>query len=124
MPVNGTLIMSVRASTAYGLEFRLDGVRQSFIAPPSYTYSRAGNFVIGVSDSVSRSNAFQGSISSLALFNEVLSDAELFSQEEYLRWRYSFVFNPDATDLSFTKVIHDERVNEFRLEDDSILEAG
>jgi hypothetical protein len=124
MPVNGTLIMSVRASTAYGLEFRLEGARQTFIAPPSYTYSSAGNFVIGVSDSVSRSNAFQGSISSLALFNEVLSDAELLSQEEYLRWRYGFVFDPDAIDLSFAKVIHDERTSEFRLEDDSIVEAG
>ena len=60
----------------------------------------------------------------LALFNEVLSDAELLSQEEYLRWRYGFVFDPDAIDLSFAKVIHDERTSEFRLEDDSIVEAG
>ena len=124
MPVNGTVVASIRASTAYGLEFRLNSVRQSFISPPSYSYSSAGNFVIGVSDSVSRSNAFQGSISSLALFSEVLSDAELFSQEEYLRWRYGFVLDPDAADFSFTRVIHDERLNEFRLEDDSILEAG
>jgi hypothetical protein len=124
MPVNGTVIASVRASSAYGLEFRLGGIRQSFIAPPSYSYSSAGNFVIGVSDSVSRSNAFQGRINALALFNEVLSDAELFSQEEYFRWRNGFVYNPDAADLSFTKVIHDERQNQFLLEDNSVLEAG
>ena len=123
-PVNGTVIASVRASSAYGLEFRLNGVRRSFIAPPSYSYSSAGNFVIGVSDSVSRSNAFQGGINSLALFNEVLSDTDLFSQEEYFRWRHGFVYNPDAADLSFTKVIHDERQNQFLLEDNSVLEAG
>lgn len=123
-PANGTLVMSVRASTLYGLELRINGVRQSFRAPGTYTYSNAGSFVIGVSDSVSRSNAFRGSIHSVAFFNEVLSDAELNSQEEYFGWRFGSVLDVDAAALSFTKVLHDEQVNQFRLEDDSILEVG
>lgn len=124
MPVNGTLVMSVRASTAYGLELRINGARQSFRAPGTYTYSSAGNFVIGVSDSVSRSNAFRGSVHSIALFNTVLTDIELSSQEEYMRWRYGFIFDPDSAPLSFSQLLHDERTNVFLLEDNSQLEAG
>lgn len=124
MPVNGTLVMSVRASTAYGLELRINGTRQSFVSPGSYVYNSAGNFVIGVSDSVSLSNAFRGSIHSIAFFNKVLTDTELNSQEEYMRWRYGFVFDPDSAPLSFTQLIHDERTNTFLLEDNSPLEAN
>lgn len=124
MPVNGTVVATVRASTAYGLEFRLNGQRISYIAPPSYTYSNAGNFVIGVSDSVSRSQAFRGSIHSLALFNGVLSDAEINSMEEYFRWRYGFVFDPDAPALSYTQVLHTEQNAIWLLEDGSEVEAG
>lgn len=123
MPANGTLIMSVRASNVYGLELRINGQRQSFRAPGSYAYSNAGNFVIGVSDSISRSNAFRGSIHSIAFYNETLSDTELNSQEEYFRWRFGFVLDPDAASLSFTKVLHDEQVNEFTLENDDTLEV-
>jgi hypothetical protein len=123
MPVNGTVVASVRASNAYGLEFRLNGVRQSFVAPPSYSYTSAGNFVIGVSDSISRSNAFQGSINSLAFFDEVLSDAELISQEEYLRWRYGFIYNPDAEPLTYSRVLHSERNSAWLLEDGAEVEA-
>jgi hypothetical protein len=124
MPVNGTLIVSIRASTAHGLEFRLNSIVKSSIAPGGYTYSSAGNFVIGVSDSVSLSNAFQGSIHSIAFYNTVLNDTELKSQEEYMRWRYGFVFNPDDAPFSFSNTLHDERAVVFRLEDDSILEAA
>jgi hypothetical protein len=124
MPVNGTLIVSIRASNAYGLEFNLNSTVKSAIAPGGYTYSNAGNFVIGVSDSVSLSNAFQGSIHSIAFYNTVLSDTELRSQEEYMRWRYGFVFDPDAAPFSFSNTLHDERAAAFRLEDDSILEAA
>jgi len=124
MPVNGTLIASVRASTAYGLEVRLNSIVQSAIAPGSYTYSNAGNFVIGVSDSVSLSNAFRGSIHSIAFYDKVLDTTELNSQEEYMRWRYGFVFNPDDAPFSFSNTLHDERATAFRLEDDSILEAA
>jgi hypothetical protein len=124
MPVNGTLIASVRASTAYGLEVRLNSMVQSALAPGAYTYSSAGNFVIGVSDSVSLSNAFKGSIHSIAFYNKILSNAELNSQEEYVRWRYGFVFNPEDAPFSFSNTLHDERAATFNLEDDSILEAG
>ena len=123
MPVNGTFVMSIRASTAYGLELRINGTRQSFRAPGTYTYSNAGNFVIGVSDSVSRSNAFRGSVHSIAFFNTVLSDTELNSQEEYMRWRFGFVFDFDAAAFSYARVLHDERTNVLLLEDGSQLEA-
>lgn len=124
MPANGTLIASVRASTAYGLEVRLNSIVQSALAPGAYTYSSAGNFVIGVSDLVSLSNAFKGSIHSIAFYNKILSNAELNSQEEYVRWRYGFVFNPEDAPFSFSNTLHDERAATFNLEDDSILEAG
>jgi len=123
MPVNGTCVVTVRASTAYGLEVRLNGVRLSYIAPPSYSYSSSGNFVIGVSDAVSRSQAFRGSIHSLALFNEVLSDVDTNSMEEYLRWRYGFIYDPDADALTYTKLLHSERNAVWLLEDDSPVEA-
>jgi hypothetical protein len=123
MPANGTLVMTVRASTAYGLEVRVNGQRLSFIPPPSYSYSSNGNFVIGVSDAVSRSQAFRGSIHSLALFSEVLSDAETNSTEEYFRWRYGFVFDPDAAALTYTKLLHSEQNAIFLLENNSPLEA-
>jgi hypothetical protein len=124
MPVNGTFVATVRASSAYGLEMRVNGQRLSFIAPPSYSYSSAGNFVIGVSDSTSRSQAFQGSIHALALFDEVLSDTEVNSMEEYFRWRYGFIFDPDGASLSFTQVLHTERNAIWLLEDNSEVEAG
>lgn len=124
MPANGTFVATVRASTAYGLEFRLEGVRKSFISPPSYTYNNSGNFVIGVSDSVSRSNAFRGSIHALALYNKVLSDEETVSQEEYFRWRYGFVFDPDGSPSDFDQLLHTERMAVWLLEDDSQLEVG
>lgn len=123
MPVNGTLVMSVRASTAYGLEVRINGARRDFRTPGTYTYNSSGNYVLGVSDSTSRSNALRGSIHSVAFFNKVLTDAELNSQELYMSWRHGFIYELDAAAFSFTKVIHDERTAEFRLEDDSIVEA-
>jgi hypothetical protein len=124
MPVNGTFVATVRASSAYGLEMRVNGERLSFITPPSYSYSSAGNFVMGVSDSTSRSQAFRGSIHALALFSEVLSDTQVNSMEEYFRWRYGFVFDPDAAALSYTQTLHTERNAIWLLEDGSEVEAG
>jgi len=116
MPANGTILATVRASSAHGLEFRINGSRQSFIAPGSYTYSSNGNFVIGVSDATTAGHAFKGYIHSLALFDEVLSDAELNSQEEYFRWRYDFVWDPDALALSSTKILQGEQFETLELE--------
>ena len=125
MPANGTILATVRASSAHGLEFRINGSRQSFIAPGSYTYSSDGNFVIGVSDAASAGHAFRGYIHSLALFDEVLSDAELNSQEEYFRWRYDFVWDPDALALTSTKIIQGEQFGVLALEDyDSVSNPG
>lgn len=124
MPANGTIVATVRASSSYGLEMRINGQRISYIAPPSYSYSSTGNFVIGVSDSASLSQAFNGSIHSLALFSEVLSDVQANSMEEYFRWRYGFVFDPDSAALSYTHLLHTERNAVWLLEDDSQLEVN
>jgi len=125
MPANGTILATVRASSSHGLEFRINGSRQSFIAPGSYTYSSNGNFVIGVSDATTAGHAFRGYIHSLALFDEVLSDAELNSQEEYFRWRYDFVWDPDALALTSTKIIQGEQFGVLALEDyDSVSNPG
>jgi hypothetical protein len=123
MPANGTFVATVRASTSYGLEFRINGQRLSFIAPPSYSYSSEGNFVIGVSDSVSRSQAFRGSIHSIALFDGTLSDLETATMEEYFQWRHGFILDPDAAALSYTKVLHTEQNAIWLLEDNSEVEV-
>jgi len=59
----------------------------------------------------------------LALFNEVLSDVDANSMEEYLRWRYGFIYDPDADALTYTKLLHSERNAAWLLEDDSPVEA-
>ena len=123
MPANGTILATVRASSAHGLEFRINGSRQSFIAPGSYTYSSDGNFVIGVSDATTAGHAFRGYIHSLALFDEVLSDAELNSQEEYFRWRYDFVWDPDALALTSTKIIQGEQFEILEFENGAFFEV-
>lgn len=123
MPANGTILATVRASSAHGLEFRINGSRQSFIAPGSYTYSSNGNFVVGVSDATSAGHAFRGYIHSLALFSEVLSDAELNSQEEYFRWRYGSVWDPDALALSSTKILQGEQFEDLEFENDTLIEV-
>jgi len=122
MPANGTIVASVRASDEFGLEVRLNGVQIGYTS--SYTFSNSGNFVIGVSDSISRSNALRGGVHSIALFDEVLGDKELKSQEEYFRWRYGFLFDPDAVALSYTQLLHSEQVAIFELENGDPFEAG
>jgi hypothetical protein len=44
--------------------------------------------------------------------------------EEYFRWRYGFIFDPDGASLSYTQVLHTERNAIWLLEDDSEVEAG
>lgn len=117
-PVNGTHVVSIRASSTYGLEYRLNGSRGSYLAPTGFTYTPGGDYLIG-----SR-RPFRGMLYALAIYNEVLDDKVLKAQEEYFRWRYGFTApNPDAAAFSYTKVIHDEDTTPFLLEDDSILEV-
>jgi hypothetical protein len=92
MPLNGTWVMSVRISTAYGLEVRLNGVRIDYKAT-GFTYAGGDTFLIGAAPG---SQGFlNGDIHSLALYNRVLTDRELRTIEECFAWRYDGVYNPD-----------------------------
>ena len=97
MPSNGTYVLSVRASQAFGLELRSNGVRQSFLSnqfTPVITYSAGSDYRIGANAGAT-AGFFQGSMYALALFDTLLSDKELRGVEEYFAWRYDFVYDPD-----------------------------
>lgn len=114
--VNGTHIVSIRASSTYGLEFRRNGVREAW---SSITYNSGGTYTLG------GPTFLAGTIHALALYSDVLDDQMLGAQEEYFRWRYGFTApDPDAPVFSFTQVMHDEQLNILRLEDNSFLEIG
>jgi hypothetical protein len=92
MPLNGTWVMSVRISTAYGLEVRLNGVRQSYKST-GFTYTSGDTFLIGAAPGAT--SFLNGDIHSFALYNRVLTDRELRTIEECFAWRYDGVYDPD-----------------------------
>jgi hypothetical protein len=92
MPVNGTWVMSVRISAAYGLEVRISGVRQSYKST-GFTYTGGDTFLIGAAPGAT--SFLNGDIHSLALYNRVLTDKELRTIEECFAWRYDGVYDPD-----------------------------
>lgn len=97
MPTNGTYVLSVRASQAFGIELRSNGIKQSFLSnqfTPIVTYSAGSDYRIGANAGAS-AGFFQGSMYALALFDTILSDKELRGMEEYFAWRYNFVYDPD-----------------------------
>lgn len=117
-PVNGTHVVSIRISNTYGLEYRLNGVRRSYLAPGAFSYDVSGSYQIG------GRRPFSGSLYALALYNTILDDKELRSQETYFRWRYGFDFpNPDADSFDYTQLINDEQFEYLQLEDGSLLSA-
>lgn len=116
-PVNGTCVVSIRCSATYGLEYRLNGVRTDYRST-GFTFGTSGEFLIG------GRRVFGGTIHALALYNEVLDDKTLTAQEEYFRWRYGFVYDPDAADMTYTRVLHDENLSPVQLEDGTVLEVG
>jgi len=92
MPVNGTFTFAVRASAAYGLEIRQNGVRLDYKST-GFTYTGGDTYILGTAPG--GSGAMNGDIHSFAFFNRVLSDKELRTVEEYFAWRYDGVYDPD-----------------------------
>jgi hypothetical protein len=116
MPLNGTWVMSVRISAAYGLEVRLNGVRQSYKST-GFTYTGGDTFLIGAAPG---SAAFlNGDIHSLALYNRVLTDRELRTIEECFAWRYDGVYDPDR----LSQVLQLEDFATIELEDGTTLNS-
>jgi hypothetical protein len=116
MPLNGTWVMSVRISTAYGLEVRLNGVRQSYKST-GFTYTSGDTFLIGAAPGAT--SFLNGDIHSFALYNRVLTDRELRTIEECFAWRYDGVYDPDRT----AQVLQFEDFATIELEDGSVLNS-
>jgi hypothetical protein len=114
MPFNGTWVMSVRISTAYGLEARLNGVRVDYKST-GFTYTSGDTFLVGAAPG---SQGFlSGDIHSLAIYNRVLTDRELRTIEECFAWRYDGVYDPDRP----AQVLQFEDFATIELEDGSLL---
>lgn len=99
MPANGTYVFTVRASQAFGLEIRsnkvgLDAKSNQFTA--NITYDPGTIYVMGANANGS-SGFFNGSVYAVALFDEVLTQKQLTTVEQYFAWRYDFLFDPDRT---------------------------
>jgi hypothetical protein len=114
MPFNGTWVMSVRASAAYGLEVRLNSIRTSYLS--SITYSAGTTAFLGAGGNGTQ-GFLSGDIHSFALYNRVLSDKELRTIEECFAWRYDGVYDPDRT----SQVLQLEDFATIELEDGSVL---
>ena len=106
---NGTFTFAVRASAAYGLEVRENGVQQDYKAT-GFTYAGGDSWFLGKSGGAT--GFFNGDIHSIALFNRILSDKELRTVEEYFAWRYDGVYDPDRI-----QVLQLEDFNFIELED-------
>ena len=106
---NGTFTFAVRASAAYGLEVRKNGVQQDYKAT-GFTYTGGDSWFLGKSGGAT--GFFNGDIHSIALFNRILSDKELRTVEEYFAWRYDGVYDPDRI-----QVLQLEDFNFIELED-------
>lgn len=117
-PVNGTHVVSIRASNTYGIEYRLNGRQISFQAPGSFTFRGTGSYQLG------GRRLFAGILYGVALYNSILDDKELKSQETYFRWRYGFDFpDPDSNAFSYTHLLHDEQLGFLQMEDGGLLVA-
>ena len=92
MPFNGTWVVSMRISAAYGLEIRLNGARLDYKAT-GFTFTGGDTFNIGAP--AGPAGYLNGDIYSIALFNRVLTDKELKTIEECFAWRYDGVYDPD-----------------------------
>ena len=91
MPFNGTWVVSMRISAAYGLEIRLNGARLDYKAT-GFTFTGGNTFNIGAT--AGPAGYLNGDIHSIALFNRVLTDKELRTVEECFAWRYDGVYDP------------------------------
>jgi hypothetical protein len=114
MPVNGTWVMAIRISAAYGLEVRINGIRTSYKST-GFTFSGGDTFLLGVAPG--STGFFSGDIHSIALYNKVLSDRELRTVEECFAWRYDGIYDPERP----TQVLQLENFATIELEDGSSL---
>ena len=99
MPANGTYIMTVQASQALGISFRINNLQtdvQSNQFTSRVTYDPSGSYVMGANAN-GTAGFFTGTIYSAAFFNRLLSAKELRSAEEYFAWRFNYVFDPDRS---------------------------
>ena len=99
MPANGTYVFTVRASQALGLSVRINSLEtatRSNVFTTQATYGAGDTYVLGANVNGS-AGFFNGAIFSVALFDEVLTDKELRSIEEYFAWRFDFVYDPDRS---------------------------
>jgi hypothetical protein len=99
MPANGTYVFTVRASQEFGIEIRtnktgFDEITNQFF--PNITYDAGSLYVIGANANGS-SGFFNGTIFAIALFDEVLTNKELKTVEQYFSWRYDFLYDPDRS---------------------------
>ena len=114
MPFNGTWVVSMRISAAYGLEIRLNGTRLDYKST-GFTFTGGDTFNIGAT--AGPAGYLNGDIHSIALFNRVLADKELRTIEECFAWRYDGVYDPDRT----SQVLQFEDFATIELEDGSVL---
>jgi hypothetical protein len=91
---NGTYVFAIRVSQAFGLEFRVNGLRTDYKSS-GFTFAPGNTWNLGRSGGATA--YFNGDIHSFAVFNRVLSDKELRTVEEYLGWRYDAIYDPDRT---------------------------
>jgi len=114
MPFNGTWVISLRISSSYGLEIKLNGVTIDYKAS-GFTFTGGDTFLVGASPG--GGSFFNGDIHSIALYNRVLSDKELRTIEECFAWRYDGIYDPDRT----TQVLQLEDFATIELENGSPL---
>lgn len=115
-PVNGTLVVSVRASATYGLEMRVNGQRIDYRSS-GFTFFGGNSFFFGAAPG--SGDYFNGDIYSFALYNRILTDKELGTIEECFAWRYDGVYDPDRP----TQVLQLEDFATIELEDGSPLNS-
>jgi len=97
MPSNGTVVFSVRASQAFGLELRSNGDRLDYLAPSGFVYQASGEYLLGTAPA--SAGRFGGKLFSVIGFDRVLADRELRTVEEYCMWRYNSIYDPDKAQV-------------------------
>ena len=97
MPANGTVVFSIRASQAFGLEVRSNGNQIGYIAPSGFVYQGSGQYLLGTA--ASAGGRFAGKIMGLIGYSQPLANRELRTVEEYMMWRYNSVYDPDKAQV-------------------------
>lgn len=101
MPANGTYVWTVRASQAQGISLRTNSLTTNVISnaiTTLVTYSPGDTYVIG-SNANGSAGFLAGTIYAIAMFNNVLSDKEVRTLEEYFAWRFDYVYDPDRSQV-------------------------